>query len=131
MSTLAYKVENSLSRIPSFKKKQSIWVSGSGWKIKNYIKILSGRFKAWKSLANFLTDSIEDKSSGKTSTRAPLVCLRISSLTAFPASTFLAQMITCAPRSASTLTVSAPIPLAPPAPNHNQSKLLTLHGLSL
>lgn len=60
------------------------------------------------------TDFSELRSSSKRSTLADGVVFRISCFASVAASMFLAAMMTWAPRSAKTLAVSAPMPLAPP-----------------
>lgn len=92
----------------------AIWgVGREGW-ADDHIRMLSGRSRALKLSANDLTDRIEQRSSLRTSTFAVLHCSSMKILASFAASIFLAAMITWAPRRASTLAVSNPMPLAPP-----------------
>lgn len=71
---------------------------------------------ARKLSAKDLTDLREARSSLRTSMRAAGFDSIIRLLAALAASMFLAAMTTRAPRSARTLEVSSPMPLAPPAP---------------
>jgi len=84
---------------------------------------LRGRSREFKLSANSLMDLIEDRSSFRTSTRASSSSLRISCLASFAATMFLAAIMTWALCKASTLVVSKPIPLAPPA-----SKFISDHS---
>lgn len=65
------------------------------------------------------TDFNELRSSSKMSTRDAGAVRWMSCFAPSAAFKFLAAMMTCAPRSAKTLAVSVPIPLAPPASGKN------------
>lgn len=78
------------------------------------MSILSGRFIALKSEANFLTEAMEVRSSSSTSICALGISFNISFFTVAPADTFLTAITTWAPRSARTRAVSVPIPLDAP-----------------
>ncbi|RZS06303.1 hypothetical protein BHM03_00036924 [Ensete ventricosum] len=71
--------------------------------------------------AKVRTDFNELRSSSKMSTRDAGAVRWMSCFAPSAASKFLAAMMTCAPRSAKTLAVSVPIPLAPPGLEGNQS----------
>lgn len=101
-------------------------VTSSNWVIfsspiqMSYIRICNGRPDELYSDANFLTDTIELRSSSMRSILAVGISLSISSLTFLPASVFLTAMTTWTPRKARTRVVSKPRPLD--APEIKQSK---------
>lgn len=82
--------------------------------IVSYTRMFRGRPEEIYSLANFLTDAIELRSISITSILALGIFLSMSSLTLFPALTFLTPIITCTPRKARTRAVSIPIPFDAP-----------------
>ncbi|RRT50065.1 hypothetical protein B296_00046556 [Ensete ventricosum] len=79
-----------------------------------YIKMLRGKSMERNLSAKVRTDFNELRSSSKMSTRDAGAVRWMSCFAPSAASKFLAAMMTCAPRSAKTLAVSVPIPLAPP-----------------
>lgn len=91
-----------------------------------YISKLRGRSMERNSSANVRTDFKELRSSFMVSTRAFGVFSNICAFAFKAASMFLAAIIMWAPRSASTLVVSRPIPLAPPVSN---KKIAGYHDL--
>ena len=87
---------------------------GGRGEAEGHIRMLRGSPVERKVSANDRTDLMEQRSSFRTSTLAEPLDFKILSLEAFPASVFLAAMMTWAPLRAKTLAVSSPIPLAPP-----------------
>lgn len=80
-----------------------------------HIRMFRGRLKLLNSVENFLTDSMEARSSSNVSILAAGISFTISSLALLPADKFLTPMTTWTPRSARTRAVSFPIPLEAPA----------------
>lgn len=81
----------------------------------SYTSIFRGRPQVLNSKANFLTDSMELRSSSITSNFALELSLIIASLICLAALTSLIPITTWTPRNASTRAVSAPMPLVAPA----------------
>ena len=81
---------------------------------KKYMRILRGRWRAWKSRTKALMDLKEERSKWSSVTRAFAFCLRISVLAFSAAPMFRAPITTWAPLFAITLAVSIPIPPVPP-----------------
>lgn len=79
-----------------------------------------GRPNELKFDAKFLIDVIELRSNSIASSFASGTCLMIASLDRLPTPTFLTPIMTWTPRKASTLAVSAPIPLEAPVNRERQ-----------